>query len=194
VLKKCHAARRAEPLFLNQEVAMTDRRASGRWLVLGIAAMTAMVLSAGQAQAVARACCFPNGTCQVLSRSVCEDQQGGMSQMIGTTCADVECPLLCAGADGPACNGQCPPTQVCSNNIGFAQDATTSAVSACVCVPEIPEGGSCALRPDACAPGLTCENGICAVAAAPAPAMSVAGLGVALAALLGLAGLGFRRR
>ena len=198
VLKKRHAASIQERFFSvsKREVIMAEGRATGRMRV-GIAAIASAILAtiaAPEARAVPRACCFANGTCQVLSRAVCEDQQGGTSQAIGATCSDVECPVACTVVDAPACNGECPPTQVCSNNISFAQGATTSAVSACVCVPEIPEGGSCALRPDACAPGLTCQDGICAVPAAPAPLMSTAGLGVAVVSLLGLGGLAFVRR
>ena len=177
---------------------MAEQRATDRWMRVGIAAIvgaTLALIAAPEAQAVPRACCYPTGACQVVSRSVCEDQPGGgTSQAIGTTCADVTCPVECFAANGPACNGECPPSEVCSSNFGAGQAATTSAVSDCFCVPQIPEGGSCAMRPDACAPGLTCQNGICAVAAAAAPSMSVAGLGLAVAALLGLGGVAFRRR
>lgn len=169
---------------------MAEWRAVSRWLPLVIAGACTLV-GASQAGAVARACCLADGTCQILSRSVCEDQLGGTSEPVGTTCAMVTCPLLCSAA-GPECNGQCPAGTTCV--LPGAGGATTSAVSLCVCVPEIPAGGACAAQPDACAPGLVCQNGVCAVPAAAAPLLSSAGLGAALALLVGLGGLAFRRR
>lgn len=176
---------------------MAERKAVRRWTLLVMAGAASAVLSAwapGEARAVARACCFPAGNCQVLSRSVCEDQQGGVSQAIGTTCDMVTCPVLCSAA-GPECDGECPTGTTCVNPAnGQAHGAVTSALSLCQCVPEIPLGGACDAQPDACAPGLVCENGVCAVAAAPAPLLSGAGLAMALASLIGLGGLAFTRR
>jgi len=177
---------------------MAEREAVRRWTLLVIAGAGSAILSMmgpSEARAVPRACCFAGGGCQILSRSVCEDQQFGVSQAIGTTCETVTCPVLCSAA-GPECNGQCAAGTTCVNpaNGRQAQGAMTSALSLCQCVPEIPEGGACAAQPDACAPGLVCQNGICAVAAAPAPLLSTAGLATAIASLIGLGGLAFLRR
>lgn len=155
-------------------------------------AVVASLLAVGQALAVPRACCLPNGTCEIQSRSICEDQMGGESQAIGTDCSMVECPLLC-GASAPACNGECPPSQVCIeslNDIG-----TLSAVGPlCSCVPEIPEGGACDPLASACAPGLACIDNVCAVPPAPAPALSSIGLGASVLGLLALGGVALYRR
>jgi hypothetical protein len=179
-------------------MTMAEREAVRRWTLLVIAGAGSAVLTMmgpSEARAVARACCFPTGNCQVLSRSVCEDQQGGVSQAIGTTCETVTCPLLCSAA-GPECAGECPAGTTCVNpaNGQLRQGAVTSAASLCQCVPEIPQGGACDAQPDACAPGLVCENGICAVPAAAAPLLSTAGLATAVASLIGVATLAFMRR
>lgn len=197
---------------------MGEREAMGRWALLVIAGAAAVLLELmgpGEARAVVRACCFPAGNCQMLSRSVCEDQQGGVSQAIGTTCQTVMCPVLCSAA-GPECDGECPAGTTCINpDIGQgAQGAVTNALALCRCVPEIPQGGACDEQPDACATGLVCEDGVCCNAvcnpaercdlpgsvgvctavAAPAPLLSTAGLAMAVASLIGLGGLAFIRR
>ena len=176
---------------------MAERRAVRRGTLLVIAGAVGAILTMGpgEARAVVRACCFAGGTCEMLSRSVCEDQRFGVSQAVGTTCETVECPLLCSAA-GPECNGECPPGDICINpgNGQFAHGATTSAVSLCQCAPELSEGDACLAQPDACAPGLSCVNGICAVPAAPAPLLSSAGLAMTVASLIGLGGLAFVRR
>jgi hypothetical protein len=178
-------------------IAMAERGAVRRWTLLVIAGAGSVVLAMlapSQARAVARACCFPTGTCQVLSRSVCEDQQGGVSQAIGTTCDMVTCPVLCS-ATAPECDGECPAGTTCVNpGSGQAHGAVTSAFSLCECVPEIPLGGACDAQADACAAGLACVNGVCAVAPAPAPLLSPAGLAMVVASLIGLGGLAFLRR
>jgi hypothetical protein len=175
---------------------MAERKAMRHWTRLVMAGAGSVILSmlgTGEAQAVVRACCFAAGNCQMLSRTVCEDQQGGTSQAIGTTCETVTCPVLCSAA-GPECDGQCPAGTTCVNPATGQQGATTSALALCQCVPEIPEGGACAAQPDACATGLVCQNGICSVPAAPAPLLSTAGLAIALASLIGFGGLALIRR
>jgi hypothetical protein len=49
------------------------------------------------------ACCFNDGTCQVLESQECFQQDGSFNA-VGTTCRDVECPVT-----GPCClpNGNC---------------------------------------------------------------------------------------
>jgi hypothetical protein len=144
------------------------------------------------------------------------------------------CPLLC-GASFPECNGECvtdatdrattafaPPTNttcvVAHNNHDLGQlGGTTGAVNGllCICVPEIPQGGSCEEFPDACAGGLPCVNdvccenscdgllqrcdvpgslGLCTSIAAPAPAVSRSGLIAVVAILIAIGGLRVVRR
>lgn len=173
---------------------MAAQRTVRSWILLVIAGAGSAVLSIAvpsEARAVVRACCFAGGTCEMLSRSVCEDQQNGMSQVVGTTCETVTCPLLCSAA-GPECNGQCEAGLTCV--LPMNGGAVTSALALCQCVPEIPAGGACDQQPDACAPGLVCENGFCAAAPAPAPLLSTSSLVFAVAGLIGLGGLAFRRR
>jgi hypothetical protein len=197
---------------------MSRRLAIGRGALLAIAGAASAVLSMmtpSAAAAVPRACCFPNGTCQILSRTVCEDQQGGTSQAIGTTCEMVTCPISCSAA-GPECDGVCPTGQACINpaTAHIGEGATTNALPLCVCVPEIPQGGSCVAQPTACAPGLFCEDGVCCdtmcpppgrcdlprtmgvctAVTNPAPVLSSTGLTVVIAVLIGLGGLAFVRR
>jgi hypothetical protein len=172
---------------------MAEQKAGRRWTLLALAGAWCAILAIGasEASAVVRACCLAGGTCEMLNRSTCEDQLMGTSQAIGTTCETVTCPLLCSAA-GVECNGQCPAGNTCvlPQNGG----AVTSALALCLCVPEIPLGGACDQQPDACAPGLACENGVCATAPAPAPLMSTVGLVVAVATLIGLGGLASSRR
>ncbi|MFN8644633.1 MAG: hypothetical protein U0802_24325 [Candidatus Binatia bacterium] len=171
---------------------MGDRPVSVRRTAQVMAVAAVAMLSAvapSRALQATSACCFAAGNCQDLLPSVCSN--GGGSPVLAGSCATVSCPVLCSAA-GPECNGQCPTGTTCVNP--SPGGATTSALSLCQCVPEIPEGGACAAQPDACAPGLSCQNGICALAPSPAPLLSPGGMVVALATLLGLAGSALRRR
>ena len=173
---------------------MADGRIVRDWTRWLIAAALAVVAAAapGAASEVGSACCLPEGGCQVLGPTLCEVQRGGVSKPIGTSCADAMCPEPCSAVSSPECNGVCPPGETCVLPANGAQaGATTNALALCFCVEEIPEGGACAQQPDACAPGLSCQNGICLPPPAPAPALSMVGLALAVVSLVALA---FARR
>jgi hypothetical protein len=165
-------------------------------ILVAVAATAALsIIAVGEAQAVPRACCLANGTCEILSRSVCEDQQGGVSQAIGTDCSMVECPLLCGGS-APACDGECPAATVCVELIDKVTGATAGPALEvqCECAAEIPRGGACDPLADACAPGLSCVNSVCAFPAAGAPALSPISLVALVGILVGLGGTTLVRR
>lgn len=195
---------------------MTGRTASKLWsllvaLVIGGSGLSLM--GSSEVRAVVRACCFANGTCEDLSRSVCEDQRGGMSQMVGMDCSMVVCPILCGGS-APACNGDCTNGTICVEAQNTHTARGPNGLVGCECVPEIPQGGACDMQPDACAGGLPCVDGVCCdrvcnagescdlpghvgvctAIAAPAPAVSIIGLIVLLAVLAGLGGAALVRR
>ena len=149
---------------------------------------------ASVAGAVPRACCLPDGSCEILSRSVCEDQMGGNSEVPGTNCTQVECPVLCNGTSAPACGGECPPSQVCAPALGDMATTSGNGQAHCNCFPEIPAGGACDPASDQCAPGLECINNICAAPPALAPALSPLGLAALAAALTLLGGAALMRR
>jgi MYXO-CTERM domain-containing protein len=163
--------------------------------LLATVALGAVVslVSVNEARAVARACCLPNGTCEILTRTVCEDQQGGVSEMPGTDCSMVACPVLCSGSS-PTCGGECPPSEICILQVNGSMGTTSLIGPGCECVPEIPAGGACDPQADACAPPLACINNICAAAPALAPALSAANLSVLVGALLALGALALHRR
>jgi hypothetical protein len=149
---------------------------------------------ASVATAVPRACCLPNGTCEELSRAVCEDQMGGNSEVPGTNCTQVECPVLCNGTSAPACGGECPPTLVCAPAVNGQATTSGNGPAPCLCFPEIPAGGACDPASDQCAPGLECINNVCTAPPALAPALSPLGLAALAAALTVLGGAALMRR
>jgi hypothetical protein len=154
-------------------------------LILVAVAVTAAlsVIAVGEALAVPRACCLANGTCEILTRAVCEDQRGGVSQTIGTDCGTVECPVLCGGS-APTCDGECDAGMICIEWLDSAPQANAGKNGdvQCGCATEVPLGGACDPLADACAPGLSCLNGVCAIPRAGAPALSP----VSLVALVGI--------
>lgn len=168
-------------------------------MLAGIAATaTLSILGVGEASAVPRACCFADGSCEILSRSECEDQQGGMSEAPGTDCAMADCPVLCGGSS-PACNGECPAAMVCVPMLIYGPPVATSGFGSppptgCGCAEEIPLGGACDPLADACAPGLSCQDGVCAPIPALAPALSPVSLMVLVGILVALGASTLLRR
>lgn len=174
------------------EACIPTRSLSSLLATVALGAIVSLV-SVGEARAVPRACCLPNGTCEILTRATCEDQQGGVSQMTGTDCSMVECPVLCSGSS-PTCGGECPPSEICIHPVNGSMGTTSGNGTGCACVPEIPAGGACDPQADACAPPLACINNICAAAPALAPTLSAANLSVLVGALLALGALALHRR
>jgi hypothetical protein len=118
-------------------------------------------IDSGPVQGVVRACCFANGNCEDLSRSICEDQQGGMSHNGTELCNMVVCPVLCGGSS-PECDGECPDGNVCIQDLAPPPPPPAQAgETTCECVPEIPQGGGCEQEPQACAGRLPCVDGVC---------------------------------
>ncbi|MGH7785815.1 MAG: hypothetical protein ACRERC_03055 [Candidatus Binatia bacterium] len=199
---------------------MAERTTSGFWSLaagLVLAGSLASIMDAGQVQGVQRACCFANGTCAELSRSICEDQQGGISQMVGQNCTVTECPVLCGGS-APECNGACDGGNTTCVDVGIngtvGMTNGNGHIAVCGCIPAIPQGGSCEEFPTACAGALPCENGVCcatvcpqgqdcnlpgsvgvcAAIAAPVPTVSSTGLLALVAVLIAAGGLTLMRR
>ena len=88
------------------------------------------------------ACCYPNGSCDLVPRHVCLEQ-GGNPQGPGTTCADVSCPLLyeaCCFSDG-ICRDLLPSD--CLWQGGVPQGAATNC-NIVQCEPM----GACCVRGD----------------------------------------------
>lgn len=165
-------------------------------IVVAVAVTAALsVIAVGEALAVARACCLADGTCQIETRAYCEVELGGISQPIGTDCSMVECPVLCGGS-APACDGDCPASNVCVEQIQNGSGGTAGAGSEvqCECVPEVPLGGACDPLADACAAGLSCVNGVCAAPPALAPALSPGSLVALVGILVAIGGATLARR
>lgn len=200
---------------------MAEQRTSTLWSLLVFVAVGSTVLSimgsSSEVQGVSRACCLDNADCVELTRVECEDQQGGTSQTPGTTCLTADCPLLCGGS-APQCNGNCEEGDTCVQGLMArpGQGGGSFLPNDCECVPEIPQGGECDPQADACAEGLSCEDGVCCdrecgspeqercdlpdsvgVCTAlpnPAPALSKTGLVVLVAMLVALGSLTLVRR